>query len=299
MPGADATISNLRDAFITFNGLCGGRSESFPGVTCVSHPSRLSGFNMAFLHGAEGTEGRVLRRAQGFFREIKTEWCLVVPPPLAGLFDIAARRIRISERRAVPEMVLDPRDVSVPPPPAVLQVRRVKTVADLRTWSRTSQRGFGSGRRNPLRTLAHRGSLEAEGFTFNLGLVSGKPVATSASFVSEGVDGIFAVSTLPKERGHGYGEAMTWATVRDGISRGCGTIALQASPLGFPIYYRMGFRRIFDFEEWVVPRDAPDARGLADLQRSNSPRADTSPCPASPPPGARPTGCSSSCSSRS
>ena len=51
MPATDAAIiSNLRDAFIAFNGLCGGRFESFPGVTCVSHPSRLSGFNMAFLH---------------------------------------------------------------------------------------------------------------------------------------------------------------------------------------------------------------------------------------------------------
>jgi len=85
-------------------------------------------------------------------------------------------------------------------------------------------------------------------------------VTTSASFVSEGVDGIFAVSTLPKARGHGYGEAMTWAAVRDGVSRGCGTISLQASPMGFPVYHRMGFRQIFDLEEWVVPRDAPDAR---------------------------------------
>jgi hypothetical protein len=255
-----AVISNLREAFITFNGLCGGRAESFPGVTCVLHPSRLTGFNMAFLHGAEGTEGRALGRVQGFFREINTDWCLVVPPRLTGLFDAVTKRVRISERRAVPQMVLDPRGVSVPGPPATLEVRPVKTVADLRTWSRTSTRGFGSGRRNPLRTLAHKASLEAEDFAFNLGLASGKPVTTSASFVSKGIDGIFAVSTLPKARGHGYGEAMTWAAVRDGVSKGCGTISLQASPMGFPIYHRMGFRQIFDLEEWVVPRDAPDAR---------------------------------------
>ena len=123
-----AVISNLREAFITFNGLCGGRAESFPGVTCVLHPSRLTGFNMAFLHGAEGTEGRALGRVQGFFREINTDWCLVVPPRLTGLFDAVTKRVRISERRAVPQMVLDPRGVSVPGPPATLEVRPVKTV---------------------------------------------------------------------------------------------------------------------------------------------------------------------------
>jgi len=261
LPATDAAIiSNLRDAFIAFNGLCGGRFESFPGVTCVSHPSRLSGFNMAFLHGAEGTGGRVLRRVQGFFREIRADWCFVVPPPLVGLFDGATTRVRISERRAVPEMVLDPRDVSLPSPPATLKVRPVRTVADLRAWSRTSSLGFGSGRRNPLRTLVHRESLEAEGLAFNLGLASGKPVATSASFVSKGVGAIFAVSTLARARGHGYGEAMTWAAVLDGVSKGCSTVSLQASPSGFPIYHRMGFRQVFDFQEWAVPRDAPDAR---------------------------------------
>jgi len=128
-----AVISNLREAFTTFNGLCGGRTESFPGVTCVLHPSRLSSFNMAFLHGVEGAEGRVLRRVQGFFREINTDWCLVVPPQLTGLFEAAVGRVRISERRAVPQMVLDPRDVSLPGPPAALKIRPVRTVADLRT----------------------------------------------------------------------------------------------------------------------------------------------------------------------
>ncbi len=261
MTAPDSAIAaNLRDAFAIYSRACGERVEGFPGVTCVRHPSRSSGFNLAFLGGGEGVESNVLRRVQGFFREIGTEWCFVVPPSLAGLFGPTTKRVRISARRAVPEMVLNPAEVSIPPPPKGLEVRTVETVDGLRTWARTSWLGFGEGRRNLFRFMANRRSLEPGGFTCHLGWASGRAVATSVSYSSDGVTVILGVSTLPRASGRGYGEAVTWAAVRDGITNGSDTVSLQASPLGFPIYHRMGFRRIFDFEEWVVPKDAPDAR---------------------------------------
>ena len=53
--------------------------------------------------------------------------------------------------------------------------------------------------------------------------------------------GIGWVGTVPEQRGHGYAEAVTWAAVREGFRRGAAFANLQASPMGRPIYERMGF----------------------------------------------------------
>ena len=74
-----------------------------------------------------------------------------------------------------------------------------------------------------------------------VGYVDGAPVAAAAVYVTHGVAGIGWVGTLPEQRRHGYAEAVTWAAIREGFRRG-GTFAnLQASPMGRPIYERMGF----------------------------------------------------------
>ena len=74
-----------------------------------------------------------------------------------------------------------------------------------------------------------------------VGYVAGAPVAAAAVYVTHGVAGIGWVGTLPQQRGHGYAEAVTWAAVREGFRRGAAFANLQASPMGRPVYERMGF----------------------------------------------------------
>jgi len=74
-----------------------------------------------------------------------------------------------------------------------------------------------------------------------LGYVNGAPVAAAAVYVTHGVAGIGWVGTLPTHRGHRYAEAVTWAALREGLRRGAGFANLQASPMGRPVYERMGF----------------------------------------------------------
>jgi len=214
---------------------------------------------MVFLQDERAIEYATLRSVQNFYRETKAQWCFVVPPGLTSLFDRAIKKIRISQRRVIPQMVLEAEEIEIPAPPSDLKILTVKTVGEMRTWTIVAKTGFGMGRQNAFRSLLNARSLESYRVTSFTGSVSSKPVATSCAFVSEGITGIFGVSTVPKARGHGYGEAMTWETVRYGASRGSHLFSLQASPMGFPIYHRMGFRRISDIEEWEVPAKAPDA----------------------------------------
>jgi ketosteroid isomerase-like protein len=74
-----------------------------------------------------------------------------------------------------------------------------------------------------------------------VGYLDGKPVAAAALWLSHGVGGINWVGTTTEHRGRGFAEAVTWAAVREGFRRGAAFANLQASPMGRPVYERMGF----------------------------------------------------------
>jgi GNAT superfamily N-acetyltransferase len=78
-----------------------------------------------------------------------------------------------------------------------------------------------------------------------LGLLNGQPVAKSLLFLSAGVAGIYVVSVLPEHRKVGIGTAMTLAPLLDARKLGFRIAILQASPLGEPIYRKMGFEEFF------------------------------------------------------
>jgi ketosteroid isomerase-like protein len=74
-----------------------------------------------------------------------------------------------------------------------------------------------------------------------VGYVEDAPVAAAAVYLTHGVAGIGWVGTVPEHRQHGYAEAVTWRAIREGFRRGAAFANLQASPMGRPVYERMGF----------------------------------------------------------
>jgi hypothetical protein len=86
-----------------------------------------------------------------------------------------------------------------------------------------------------------------------VGYRGGDPVAAAAVYVTHGVAGIGWVGTIPEQRGHGYAEAVTWTAIREGFRRGGAFANLQASPMGRPIYERMGFITPTEYRVLFLP----------------------------------------------
>jgi GNAT superfamily N-acetyltransferase len=93
--------------------------------------------------------------------------------------------------------------------------------------------------------------LASETFRFWLGRVDGEPASMAAASVSHGYVGLYAVATAPAFRGRGYGEALTWTAT---MFRPDLPATLQASPMGRPVYERMGYEVVAAFSNWTIER---------------------------------------------
>lgn len=81
--------------------------------------------------------------------------------------------------------------------------------------------------------------------------LEGRPVAGAMVIVSHRVGGIYWVGTTPDARGRGLGPLATRAAVKLGFDRGALVATLQASPMGDPVYRRMGFTEFMRYPLYV------------------------------------------------
>jgi len=81
--------------------------------------------------------------------------------------------------------------------------------------------------------------------------IGGTPVAAAQTLLSHGIAGVYWVGTVEAARGRGLGEAVTRAVTNRGFDLGARANTLQASPMGEPIYARMGYETIFRHRTFV------------------------------------------------
>jgi GNAT superfamily N-acetyltransferase len=93
-----------------------------------------------------------------------------------------------------------------------------------------------------------------------------EPISTAMVYESDGVAGVQWVGTVPSERAHGLGRLVTTYVTNLAFDRGASTVNLQASPMGEPVYLRLGYETIFHYREYV--RFARPPRAPASPQSS-------------------------------
>jgi GNAT superfamily N-acetyltransferase len=148
-------------------------------------------------------------------------------------------------------MVLVPLEGDLPHIPGLV-IEPVRDAEALDVFTVTSSYGFEGGEE-----LFHRmyppSALAVPDHTLYVGYLDGVPVATAVRGTSHRIAGIGGVSTVPAARRRGIGEAITARAALDGQAEGCIAAFLGATQMGYPLYERMGYRHVIDFQIWTPP----------------------------------------------
>jgi hypothetical protein len=153
-----------------------------------------------------------------------------------------AERLGLMVREEEPGMFLgagELRDVDVPE----LQIIRVQTADGLAQALAVCAEGFGAPP-ELFAPLYDEELARLDGIAYYLGRVGREDVTTGVGFTMEDAVGIFSIATPTRHRGRGYGAAITAQAVRDGFGAGAEFAWLHSSPLGYPVYHRLGFRHV-------------------------------------------------------
>lgn len=172
-----------------------------------------------------------------------------------GLDPAAARvclELGLVHVHTLPGMALAPLAEVIPQPPAGLDIRTVTTAAQHDVHVETDAAGF-EGSLDHARRLFPASLFERGAAVEFTGFVDGAPVAISTLVTAGRTAGVYGVATVPAYRRRGFGEAMTWRAIREGVARGCEMASLMASDMGRPMYERMGFRLVAPFLIFARP----------------------------------------------
>ncbi len=158
--------------------------------------------------------------------------------------EAAARGIGLTLDDREPGMALAPADLAIPRS-VDAEVVRVQGSA-LREAQRVAELGFGVT--EGLFAPNYGPSIGSHpGVGYYVAYAGGRPVSTAVGFTTEDIVCIYAVATPAEHRGKGYGAAVTARAVQDGFATGATLAVLSASPLGEPVYRRLGFREVLRY----------------------------------------------------
>jgi ribosomal protein S18 acetylase RimI-like enzyme len=215
------------------------RVEAHDGFTLLDLGGPAPAVNFLTIY-SEADPDQIVEHARAFFGN--AGFAIGIEVDTAPAFEARLKEHgwRIDEEE--PSMLLRPIP-DIPPAPDGLDIRHVSTEADLDDFIRITKTG-----RRWIPSLA---AARDPNVALFVGYVDGVPVATSRINVMGEIGDINGVETLPAYRRRGIGTALTWASVAAGKERGCTAITLSASPLGYPVYLKMGFQPVCVYRTYV------------------------------------------------
>lgn len=213
-------------------------------------------FNLICRARLAGTGGPVAaREAAEHFRRVHRPFSWWVgPADEPGDLGVLLAELGLEE--AETELAMDLALASLPdhvPEVAGLEVRRVRTEAELTAWAEIAAANWTPPDTHVLafyrRTAPVLLRADAPQWLY-LGMIDGEPVATAEAAVEDGTVGLFNIATREAFRGRGIGSAMTWRPLHDAAAAGCRLGVLQAAAAGVGLYRRLGFSAFGEITEY-------------------------------------------------
>lgn len=240
------------------------------------HPTR------AIINGAKRTDvslpaGEVLARADAFFRARGHGYTVTIRAHADQDLEQAVCAAGFTLALELPVLVVDHRVADRAAPTGAL-IRRVNTETEVRDFVVVATKAFEIHpeiQRMVDSVFAKPCSLLVPHIAGFVAYLAGVPVAAAMTMVSYGVAFVGWVSTRKAFRGRGLGEATTRTATNAGFDLGARLASLQATPLGEPLYRRMGYVEISRYREYTAPlQESARSGGEAPICTEQSSGAD-------------------------
>lgn len=231
--------------------VAGGVVEEHDGVLLAMTGAPQEWWNVAFVTRALDDPAARLRSANEHFDARSQRYIMRIRDGLDPASEAAAEQLGLGYIDTLPGMTLASIP-DAPAPPGGLEIRTANSAEDMRHAARINAEAYGMEHDTVVGLLPERLARHPAWETY-IGYVDGQPATTSSLLVTDGIAGVYFVATLDAYRRRGFGEAVTWHTVRRGAERGCSLATLQASEMGLPVYQGMGFRTVTGYKTFVRP----------------------------------------------
>jgi hypothetical protein len=176
---------------------------------------------------------------------LMVELGLTVPPDAAAMPGMALHPIRTAGDLPGATLVHDGHEI-----------RLVSDAAGMDDHLRTCALGFGMPEAI-LRSFISADLWREPGRAVYVGYVAGEPVTTALGVRTGNTIGVYNIATVGSARRRGYGAAMTLRVAADGAAAGCDVAILQASEMGRPIYERLGYRTVVEYDWYLDSVGSP------------------------------------------
>jgi ribosomal protein S18 acetylase RimI-like enzyme len=233
----------------------GGAAHDEGGLLLVAgaHPHPM--LNNAVRTDPGLAPSRVLERAAAFFGARGRRYALMLRDAERDreLYEMAVAG-GMTELLGPPAMVLRARPAE-PPVPSGMQIRLVRDADDVRDFAAVATDAWSTYGLPPEMVnsvFACPEQMLAPHFVCMTAYDGARPVAGALVVLSHGIAGVYWVSAREAVRGRGLGAACTAAVARAGFDRGAAFVSLQATPMGEPVYRRLGFSEIFRYRILVA-----------------------------------------------
>ena len=228
----------------------GGACERRDGALLAGCSAPMRSFNNVLIEREPEDLERLIEYADRFFAHGDGRYRLRVREDVGPIDDEAFLAVGLTRLGGIPCLAMTPRSDAHRAAADGLSMRPVDDARAVDDHVRVVAQGFDFDPEQLARALTPR-LLEDGSWRGYVGYAGGAPVAASQLVVSGATAGIYYVATVESARGRGFGAAITARAMADAAALGCRTISLQASPMGLPIYERLGFRRVAYYRTYV------------------------------------------------
>jgi hypothetical protein len=239
--------------------------ELDPGAAIEAEPGWLFGAgsathpvisNAAFRRDDSVDPKEFVVRAGEFFAKRKRGFSIWVRAGQAADDDLAAAAEAAGFQAvyAMPEMLLG-EALATEPLPTGAELRRLSEPDDVPDFWQVAKAAYASNGFPPevfAGYTDHSRLLAQDIVAFAIHL-DGEPASIAMTIVSHRVAGIYWVGSVERARGLGLGRAVTVGATNAGFALGAEIASLQASPMGKPIYDKLGYETAYEYRLLMSP----------------------------------------------